>query len=467
MEKRAFLFLILSLFFFLFYFQWLNRHLPPRFSKKEGDIPEKKRKRVEIVSSEEILKEVSTDKFVVTYSITGGYIKKILIKPYKESPPFQNIGYSPQDRGKIFKLTRKNDTVILSSDDTVKEFKFKGFLIHLKIKSPEKPEIFFSNSLESNRLSQRFQEVFYKEKAILKRAPFFKVKEKDLLTSFLGARSRYYCLVFRSKKDFSSRLIRRKKEIQGSLILPSGEIDIYVGPQSLSELKKYGFEEVVSYGMFHGIALILIKILYFFNSFTKNWGLSIILVSTTIYLLLFPFTAKSTKAMREMQKLQPQVEELKKKYKDNPSRLNKELIELYRQHRVNPLGGCLPLFFQLPIFIALYQVLLRLVELKGAKFLWIKDLTSPDKAISLKITLPFVGEYINILPLLLVIINLLQQKFTQVSSQDAQQKQIGMFFVIFIGIIFYHFPSGLVLYWLTQNIFTFIYQFRLYRVSFS
>jgi len=171
--------------------------------------------------------------------------------------------------------------------------------------------------------------------------------------------------------------------------------------------------------------------------------------------------------MKRMQEVQPQIEELRKKYKDNPAKLNKEIIELYRQHRVNPLGGCLPLFFQLPVFIALYQVLLRLVELKGANFLWIKDLTSPDRAIPLKIAIPFVGEYINILPLLLVVINLLQQKFTQLPSQDTQQRQMGMFFVVFIGIIFYHFPSGLVLYWLTQNIFTFIYQFRLYRVSFS
>jgi len=468
MERRVFLFLILTLSFFLFYFYWWNRYSPPQFSKEKNISGERKEKKVEIIpSSTEVLKEVTTDKFVVTYSITGGYIKKILIKPYKETLPFQNIGYSSQDRGKNFKLIQKNDTVILSSDDTVKEFKFKGFLIHLKIKPQKKPEIFFSNSLESNRLSQRFQEVFYKEKTALKRASFFKIKEKRLSTSFLGARSRYYCLVFRSKKDFSSKLIRKKKEILGSLILPSGEIDIYVGPQSLSELKKYGFEEVVSYGMFHGIALILIKILYFFNSFTKNWGLSIILLSTSIYFLLFPFTAKSTKAMKRMQEVQPQIEELRKKYKDNPAKLNKEIIELYREHRVNPLGGCLPLFFQLPVFIALYQVLLRLVELKGANFLWIKDLTSPDRAIPLKIAIPFVGEYINILPLLLVVINLLQQKFTQLPSQDTQQRQMGMFFVVFIGIIFYHFPSGLVLYWLTQNIFTFIYQFRLYRVSFS
>jgi len=435
MERRVFLFLILTLSFFLFYFYWWNRYSPPQFSKEKNISGERKEKKVEIIpSSTEVLKEVTTDKFVVTYSITGGYIKKILIKPYKETLPFQNIGYSSQDRGKNFKLIQKNDTVILSS---------------------------------ANRLSQRFQEVFYKEKTALKRASFFKIKEKRLSTSFLGARSRYYCLVFRSKKDFSSKLIRKKKEILGSLILPSGEIDIYVGPQSLSELKKYGFEEVVSYGMFHGIALILIKILYFFNSFTKNWGLSIILLSTSIYFLLFPFTAKSTKAMKRMQEVQPQIEELRKKYKDNPAKLNKEIIELYREHRVNPLGGCLPLFFQLPVFIALYQVLLRLVELKGANFLWIKDLTSPDRAIPLKIAIPFVGEYINILPLLLVVINLLQQKFTQLPSQDTQQRQMGMFFVVFIGIIFYHFPSGLVLYWLTQNIFTFIYQFRLYRVSFS
>ena len=178
------------------------------------------------------------------------------------------------------------------------------------------------------------------------------------------------------------------------------------------------------------------------------------------------------KKLQEAQlRLQSKIEELKEKYKDNPARLNKELVELYRQYGVNPaggcLGGCLPFFLQIPFFIALYQVLLRLVELKNARFLWIKDLSSPDRAIFLGIKLPFIGEYLNILPLLLIILNFFQQRLTQTSLENSQQRQMGTFFVLLIGIIFYHFPSGLVLYWLIQNLFTFIYQWRLYRVSFS
>ncbi len=475
MEKRVFLFLIITFSFLFLYSLWLKNTTP--YNSPQKEMIEKK-KEVYLPKKKEKTEKIETEKFIVTYSITGGYVKKIFIKPYKEFLPFTNIGYSPQYKDKEFKLIQKDDTVILIYNDLVKEFSFKDYLLKLKIKSKAHGEILFSNLLESNKLSQRYQEVFYQEKDRLKRKPLLRTKESFFKTSFLGTRSRYYCLVIWDEKTREVVLHKEnKKRIDWILKteFPEDEINIYIGPQLQEELKKYNLEKIIHYGAFHSIAVLLIKILIFFNSFTHNWGVSIILLSAAVYLLFFPFTAKSTKAMKKMQevqlKLQSKIEELKKKYKDNPTRLNKELVELYRQYGVNPaggcLGGCLPFFLQIPFFIALYQALLRLVELKNARFLWIKDLSSPDRAIFLGFNLPFIGEYLNILPLLLVVLNLLQQRVVQAPMQDSQQKQVGTFFILFIGFIFYHFPSGLVLYWLVQNIFTFIYQWRLNRVSFS
>ena len=220
------------------------------------------------------------------------------------------------------------------------------------------------------------------------------------------------------------------------------------------------------YGFFHSIGVLMVKILYFFHSFTKNWGISLIIFSFFIYSILLPFTMKSTNAMRQMQQIQPLMNELKEKYKDNPTKLQKETMELYKKHKINPLGGCLPMFFQLPIFIALYQVLFRLYELKGAHFLWIKDLSLPDKLFALPFKIPLIGSsHFNLLPIIVMIIGLLQQKITSSNTASKDQKSMGLFFAVFIGFIFYNFPSSLVLYWFVQNLLTLIYHTRKAKIK--
>ena len=170
--------------------------------------------------------------------------------------------------------------------------------------------------------------------------------------------------------------------------------------------------------------------------------------------------------MKEMQAVQPKIEELRKIYKDNPQKLNKEIMELYREHKVNPLGGCLPLVLQMPIFFALYQALMRSIALKGASFLWIKDLSEPDRLFILPKTLPVIGNEFNILPVLMAIGMFIQQKFTMASASSAaaeQQKLMTIFMPILFGIIFYHMPSGLVLYWFVNSTLMLIYQIRISR----
>jgi len=153
------------------------------------------------------------------------------------------------------------------------------------------------------------------------------------------------------------------------------------------------------------------------------------------------------------------MEKLRKLHKDNPQKLNQEMVALYKQYNVNPFGGCLPMLLQLPIFFAFYQTLLRTIELKNASFLWIKDLSSPDALFTFPQAIPFIGNTFNLLPLLTIVVMVLQQRTSTThaahgaeSEMAKQQKFMALFMPLFFGIILYNFPSGLVLYWFTNSL---------------
>ena len=167
-------------------------------------------------------------------------------------------------------------------------------------------------------------------------------------------------------------------------------------------------------------------------------------------------------AMKKMQAVQPHMEALRAEHKDNPQKLNKEMMGLYKKHGVNPMGGCLPMFLQMPVFFALYKALLRSIELRGSSFLWIKDLSMPD-GVPLPFTLPLIGNSINVLPLMMMVAMVFQQKASSMnrapqSDQARQQQQMMMFMPLMFGFILYNFPAGLVLYWLTNTILTTVEQ---------
>jgi len=184
---------------------------------------------------------------------------------------------------------------------------------------------------------------------------------------------------------------------------------------------------------------------------------------------MYPLTAKSLVSMKKLQTLQPKMKELQEKYKSNPERLNKEIVELYRVHQVNPLGGCLPMLLQMPIFVGLYQVLWRSVYFRGQSFLWMEDLSLPDHTLKLPFTIPFLGEYLNILPIIMVGIMALQQNLnmkTMVSTspeQAQQQKIMAIFFPILIGFIFYNMASGLNLYFVVFYVLSTLSQWHISR----
>lgn len=230
----------------------------------------------------------------------------------------------------------------------------------------------------------------------------------------------------------------------------------YIGPTDLNELEKVDpvFGRALNFGIFTSISLVLLAVLKFFYGLFHNYGVAILLLTGCVSLLLYPLTFKSLKSMRGLQALQPQMEKLRAEHKNSSAKLNKEIMELYRRHKVNPMGGCFPIFLQMPIFIALYQTLMRSVELKGATFLWIKDLSMPDAAFHLPVTLPILGSAINLLPILMIGAMILQQRLTHAkgAAQTEQQRTMAMVMPVVFGFIFYSLPSGLVLYWLTNTL---------------
>jgi YidC/Oxa1 family membrane protein insertase len=413
--------------------------------------------------------DIETERFIVTFSRVGGYIKNIHIKPYQEKAIYSLIGFIPQLPDAPFTLTTVNEDKIVAQNKELgitKTWNFKGYQVDFTVSGVEKSGqelILFYNRLSPSRLAQRYQEAFFQEgrESKLERTSLAKAPRLEMQApQVIGARDRYFTIIF-FNKEYTPHIFKNEDNVvfAEKLDIGQNQFSFFLGPQTKELLEPYGFSQIVYYGFFHAIGVVILKILTFIYSFTHSWGFSIILLSALIYGVLFPFTAKSTKAMKQMQKLQPHIKELQTKYKDNPQKLQKEQLKLFQKHKVNPMGGCLPLLFQFPVFIALYQVLLRFVPLKGASFLWISDLALPDRTFALPFHIPYFGEFINVLPILIVVISFLQQKVAS-PQMSGQSPSPARFFVLIIGVIFYKFPSCLVLYWLVQNLLTFLYQYR-------
>ncbi len=220
----------------------------------------------------------------------------------------------------------------------------------------------------------------------------------------------------------------------------SAEIALYAGPKDQDVVEKIapGLELTVDYGVLWFIAKPLFWLLEFFHGLVGNWGWSIILVTITIKLLFFQLSAKSYKSMANMRRVQPKMVAIKERCGDDKAKLNQEMMELYKKEKINPLGGCLPILIQIPVFIALYWVLLESVELRQAPFiLWIKDMSTAD---------PYF-----VLPVLMGISMFVQQKLNPAPVDPIQAKIMTALPLVF-SVFFAFFPSGLVLYWVINNV---------------
>ena len=260
------------------------------------------------------------------------------------------------------------------------------------------------------------------------------------------------------KGKLQDGIYRIALEKDGLDIVPGKEASMgcvyYLGPKEKTNLAALpnNLEEMLNFGFFSVIAKPLMVMLAFFYQYVHNYGIAIILLTIVVKVLLWPLSYKSYKSMEQMKKLQPMMAKLKEKYKDDKEGLNREMMQLYKTYKVNPLGGCLPILVQIPVFFGLYQGLLNGIELRHASFIthvpftdiiWLADLSAKD---------PF---YIT--PLVMGGTMFLQQWLTPAAGDPTQQKMMLLMPVVFT-FLFLNFPSGLVVYWLANNIISILQQ---------
>lgn len=310
---------------------------------------------------------------------------------------------------------------------------------------------------------------------------------KSVITSpeekmeYAGVTNQFFATVLRPKEAYSSVVWAKSAQVSipngktpvtsvnAGLRLPAATLApaelksvgyrIFVGPKHNPMLRKMdkhwgtGWGDVMQYGWFWFVSRPLNALLNWYHAFLDGlahkwaWGLAIILLTVTVRICIWPLHAKSTHTMKRMAKLKPEMDKLKEKYPDDPNKLNTEMMGLYRKFGINPLGGCLPMFLQIPIFFGFYRMLQYAVELRGQGFLWVDDLSQPDTLMHIS------GVPINLLPVVMAISSFLQIKMTP-STGDKTQQRIIQFMPFMFFFFCYNFASALALYWTTQNIFS-------------
>jgi YidC/Oxa1 family membrane protein insertase len=218
----------------------------------------------------------------------------------------------------------------------------------------------------------------------------------------------------------------------------TSKFTFYGGPKEIKQLEPLGMDSAINFGVLGFLAKPLFKFFLLLHRFIPNWGWAIVVFTLIVKVLLHPLTHKSYVSMKKMQEIAPRLEEIKNRYKNNPQKLQEETMKLYREAGVNPAGGCLPILLQIPIFFALYEIFLNAVELKGAPFLWVKDLSTPDPT--------------YILPILMGISMVAQQFLTPTANPQQRNMFIGVSVVF--TFLFAKFHAGLVLYWFVNNLIT-------------
>lgn len=250
------------------------------------------------------------------------------------------------------------------------------------------------------------------------------------------------------------------KEVSGSLLfkeetIPAGgkmekSLRYYAGPKKMSLLKKMGGgqDEVMEFGFFRPVCKVLVTLLNGLYWLLPNYGVAVILLTVIVRLVFWPVTHKSTVDMKKLREIQPLVTAIREKFKDNPQKLHQETMALYKQYKVNPLSGCLPMLVQIPVFIALFTVLRSAVELRFAPFLWVADLSAPERLLEFGFTIPLLGwDSLNLWPIAMIATMVWQQKLTPTAGDPQQQKMMLILMPAMMLFFFYNMPSALVIYW--------------------
>jgi len=317
----------------------------------------------------------------------------------------------------------------------------------------------------------------------LKQIKTKKIKDKNIYTGkvkWVAVQNRYFmsAIIPDEPVDADMHLYIDNNILQNQYVQPESVIDsgvkhvfkykLFFGPKSMKVLKSldYDLVKAVNFGMFDIIAKPCVWIMNFiYDNFIPNYGVAIILLTLFTKVVLWPLGNKSYKSMAEMKKIQPLMAEIKEKYKGDKKRMNEEVMGLYKTYKVNPMGGCLPMVAQIPIFFALYRMLYEAIELRHAPFFWwINDLSAPDRLFRFDVSIPFMQAPYGI-PVLTIIMGasmFIQQKMSPPMGDATQAKMMMMMPIVFT-VMFVNFSSGLVLYWLVNNIVSMAQQYYIQK----
>ena len=268
-------------------------------------------------------------------------------------------------------------------------------------------------------------------------------------STILAAVDRYYTTLLFNKNGMDCVVLNNSKDDPMPFISANGNIKLqgYIGPKDYRLLESIDpiLTDVVEYGIITFFAKPLFLLLEILYVLVGNWGWAIVLLTLIVRIVLYPLTYKGMVSMQKLKDLAPKLKEIQQRYKGDPQKLQMHMMDLYKKHGANPMGGCLPILLQMPVFFAIYRVLYNAIELKGAEWiLWIDDLSIMD-------------QYF-ILPILMGATMYLQQHLTPTAFSDPMQEKIFKFLPLIFTIFFVTFPSGLVLYWFINNIFSILQQ---------
>lgn len=469
-------------------------------------------------SREEERVVLNNGKIEVELTTRGGAIERTRILGFDavlpvtdvlKMPAFADLDYQIESRGRnqvVFtaksraieirkKFVLSDDDFLVSADTQVRNAGREALVFDSKVTAMALDMTMMDDAIEKSRDRNLLEySVFSQDKVIRKTSAFkFTSKENKAITApvdWFGFRDRYFCAIVKPEIPVSGyEIVSGNSDgkqlglyaVLGEGPLAAGEMrsfqaTIYVGPQNARILKQYesSFEKIQVYfkmAFMDAIAKIIEDLMILMHKLVRNWGVAIILVSLLIYFAMYPLTMKSMVSMRKMQNLQPKIVELRAKHEKSPEKLNQEIMKLYAENKVNPLGGCLPLLLQMPVFICLYQMIWRSILFKGSDFLWIKDLSEPDRLLVLNQSFPIIGNEINLLPVIILFLMVIQQKITAKNmvitdpNQLAQQKMMTFMMPVVLLLVFYRIASGLTLYLAVFYIMSSFTQWRVARIA--
>ncbi len=489
---------------------------PAPVKEKKEKIPVKENVNVEkkevIKPFEEKTIKVENELLKLEFTNRGGAIHKCILKKYyktvekKENvvlfdslkyaefnneisingKPLKNLEYTLENdeksvfvKNKPYKLNfvYKKDGLTIKKIYTIFPDKYEVQLNYTVINNSKndikiKNKTIYYHSTKVKKRRYLFEGPSFLVDGVLKEVKLKKIRKEGVVEfrnkiSWLGF-SRIYFLSVMLKRG--SYFDAGRTYIKGDQIVIEGEKNytisandfikdvnsVYLGPKKYDILASYhaGLERSINFGIFYFLAKPLLIVLNWFYKFIPNYGIAIILLTILIKLIFYPLTNKSYESMKKMKELQPHIQRLKEMYKDDKVKLNQEVMALYKKYKVNPFGGCLPMIIQIPVFFALYKTLMVAIELRHAPFIkylpfthkyWLVDLSAKD---------PY---YIT--PILMGISMYIQQKMTPTGGTDPIQEKIMLFMPVFLTFLFLNFPSGLVIYWLVNNILSIIQQY--------